>query len=67
MEWFLTRSRPTIETPLEEEVSQLRAESERRDQEIDTQSSIENPEGTEEEDGDSMDLCGIIPEDFSSL
>ena len=67
MEWLLTRSRSTIETPLEEEVSQLRAELERRDQEIDTQSSIENPEGTEEEDGDSMDLGGIIPEDFSSL
>ena len=67
MEWLLTRSRSTIETPLEEEVSQLRAELERRDQEIDTQSSIENPEGTEEEDGDSMDLGGINPEDFSSL
>lgn len=68
MEWLLTRSRSTIETPLEEEISQLRAELERRDQEqIDPQSSIENPEGTEEEDGDSMDLGGIIPEDFSSL
>lgn len=70
MEWLLTRSQSTLETPLEEEVSQLRSELERRDQEeVDHKSSTEKPEGTlpEEDDGDSMDLGGIIPEDCPSL
>ena len=64
IDWLCDRSHSTYETPLEEEINQLRSEFDRRREEMDSRSSLEDTEErvSDEDDGDEIDLGDQDPE-----
>jgi len=59
LEWLCDRSQSTYETPLEDEVSQLRSEFERRSEEVDPL-TLEEVTESDEDEGEKMDLALIL-------
>ena len=64
IDWLCDRSHSTYETPLEEEINQLRSEFDRRREEMDSRRSVEDTEErvSDEDDGDEIDLGDQDPE-----